>query len=363
MLAQLFYHTVRIYVRIVLKFFFRKWQTHGTENIPKNAAVIYVVNHQNAFLDAILIACATTHEPWFLTRAGVFSNRFVRALLKLFHMMPVYRFRDGWKSLRNNDTTIRQCVDLLNNRQSVLLFVEGDQGMQWKLRALQKGFARIAWIAQQENDWKLPLYILPVGIQYDHHYNFRSRVLLNYGKPFAIDNLYQPMAEREFLEALIEKAEASLKPLMLHIEDADYQAIENYLRLHRNKSDLREQLHHDQQVVAHWNTNPPPQNGKTPKHYFLLLLTLPLHIYCWVNNFIPWLLLRWIVKKYVTVEFKGSLKVALGMVIVPFFYLVQSMVIHTVFNDWRITLAYALTLPFVSVWSIDLFKWSTGSNQ
>lgn len=352
----LFYRPVRQYVRVVLHFLFKKFQVHGTENIPKDAAVIYVVNHQNAFLDAVLIACATNHEPWFLTRAGVFGNAIVKTFLRWCHMMPVYRFRDGWKSLRNNDVTIRQCVDLLSARKSILVFVEGDQSLKWQLRNLQKGFARIALAAQQENNWKLPLYLLPVGVQYDEYYSFRSRVLLKYGAPIPVDASYQALPEREFLDALIEKVKIHLKPLMLHIENDQYAEIEAYLKQHRDKNDLLEQLKTDQAIVANWKERPLQVTAKKSPNYFLLIAGLPLYVYTLFNNILPFSLTSWLLKKYVTPEFKGSLKLAFGMLIVPIFYLIQSVIVQLLFSEWRFTVGYALTLPFISIWSVDLFK-------
>jgi len=356
----LFYKIPRSYVKLSLWFFFRKWQVHGQNNIPKNAAIIFAVNHQNAFQDAILVACSTSDEPWFLTRAGVFKSKIARAIFRAFHMMPVYRFRDGVKGLRNNDATIRQCVELLKDRKSILIFGEGDQDMRYRLRSLQKGFARIAMAVQQESDWKTPLYIVPVGVQYDHYYNFRSRVLLNYGKAIPIDASYQSLPEREFYETLLDKTRKGLIPLMLHIEHEEYQAIETYLRQNRIKDDLVEQLLHDQKIIEEWNANPKRINIPKSKNYFLLAITFPFHLYVWINNILPYALIKWILKKYVTPEFQGSLKVGLGMVIVPLFYILQSSVINNIFSDWRITLTYLFTLPFLSIWSVDIFKTTTG---
>lgn len=358
--ADLFYRTVRFYVFVALRFFFRKWQISGAENIPKGAAVIYVVNHQNAFLDAILIACGESDEPWFLTRAGVFGNPLVKKILNGFHMMPVYRFRDGYKSLKNNDTTMRQCVDLLNKKKSILLFVEGDQGLQWKLRSLQKGFARIALMAQQENNWKLPLYILPVGVQYDHHYHFRSRVLINYGKAFSVDATYQNMPEREFLDTMVEKVRASLKPLMLHIDNVNYEQIEKFIRANKTHQDLVKQLEEDQKTADEWDVNPMQQPAPKGINYALLLSFLPVHLYCAVNNVLPYLTLKYILNKYVSIEFMGSLKLAFGMVIVPAFYLLQAVLLQIIFQNVYLTMAYLFTLPFISILSVDLFKRATG---
>ncbi len=358
--SALFYKIPRNYVKLSLWFFFRKWQVNGEKNIPANAAIIFVVNHQNAFQDAILVACSTYDEPWFLTRAGVFNSKITRAIFRAFHMMPVYRFRDGVKGLRNNDATIRQCVALLKDRKSILIFGEGDQSMRYKLRPLQKGFARIALTVQQENDWNLPLYIVPVGVQYDHYYNFRSRVLVNYGKAIPVDTSYKGLQEREFYDTLLDKTRKALIPLMLHIDIDGYESVENYLRGHRTKEDLVEQLQYDQKIVEEWKINPKTSGDTTSKNYLLLAVGFPLHLYVLINNFLPYSLVRWILKKYVTLEFQGSLKFGLGMVATPLFYLLQSVVVHNIFSDWRVTLAYLLTLPFLSIWSVDLFKSSVG---
>lgn len=351
---------MRLYTKTALWFFFRKWQVQHAARIPKHAALIFVANHQNAFQDAILIACSTGHGQWFLTRAGVFNNKLVRFILNEFHMMPVYRFRDGVKGLRNNDATIQQSVSLLKDLKSILVFGEGDQGMQYRLRSMQKGFARIALAAQIENDWKLPLYVVPVGVQYDHYYNFRSRVLISYGEAIPVDAAMKSLPEREFYEALLDKTRKGLLPQMVHIESKDYQEIETNLQANRTKQDLAEQLKYDQAVVRDWEESPKKIPIKNQNH-LLLALTLPLHIYVGVNNVAPYLLIKWLLNKYVTREFRGSLKVGFGMVVVPLFYLIQSVVIQAIFSDWRITLAYLLTLPFLSIWSVDLFKSARGT--
>jgi 1-acyl-sn-glycerol-3-phosphate acyltransferase len=68
-----FYFLLKQYCRLALYFFYRKWQVQGKENIPLGP-VIFVANHQNAFLDAVLVSCSTQRNPWFLTRASVFGK-------------------------------------------------------------------------------------------------------------------------------------------------------------------------------------------------------------------------------------------------------------------------------------------------
>lgn len=355
MRVSIFYRLLRAYVQLALKFFYRKWQISGKENIPKNAAIIFVANHQNAFQDALVVTCGIDEAPWFLTRANVFKSKLARFIFNQMHMMPVYRFRDGIKGLRNNEASMRLSIDILNKRWAILLFGEGDQNMQWTLRNLQKGFARIAWAVQQENNWKLPLYIVPVGLQYDHYYNFRSRMLVNYGKAIPIDSSYQNMEEREFLNIVLDQVRTALKPLMLNIPVEYYAAIEAVIKSDRSIPDLALQLAHDQRVVANWPSSR-LQPEKKPVKYGLLIAMLPLHLYAWLNNGLPWLLIRTFLNKKVTPEFRGSVKFGMGMVLVPVFYLIQSTIVQSVFHDWRITLAYFVTLPFLSIWSVDVWR-------
>ncbi|QLH32344.1 MAG: 1-acyl-sn-glycerol-3-phosphate acyltransferase [Cyclobacteriaceae bacterium] len=84
--------------------------------------VIFVANHQNAFLDAVLIICSSHRNPWALARANVFK-KWANTLLTLIQMMPVYRFRDGFDTLRKNEVIMDQCASLLK-KEMPFLFLE-----------------------------------------------------------------------------------------------------------------------------------------------------------------------------------------------------------------------------------------------
>ena len=198
-MEKIIYHSLKQYCKTALKFYFSKWQVQELVTIPKGP-VIFVSNHQNAFLDAVLISCSSSREPWFLTRANVFSSKLVKKILTVLQMSPVYRFRDGFSTLRKNDEVIDNCVELLSNQNSILIFGEGNHNGQWFLRPLQKGFARIAIAAEERNDWKLGLTIVPVGVQYESHTKFRSRVLVTFGNPISVRenfNSEQPTSKKE----------------------------------------------------------------------------------------------------------------------------------------------------------------------
>lgn len=344
-MEKIIYHSLKQYCKTALKFYFSKWQVQELVPIPKGP-VIFVSNHQNAFLDAVLISCSSSREPWFLTRANVFSSKLVKKILTVLQMSPVYRFRDGFSTLRKNDEVIDNCVELLSKQNSILIFGEGNHNGQWYLRPLQKGFARIAIAAEERNDWKLGVTIVPVGVQYESHTDFRSRVLVSFGKPISVkENVSSELSIQENIERLLDKTSEGIKPLILHIDPDHYESRLNFWLSHRQvKKDLVEQLKADQELVKGNSTVDFNQHKKETKKS--PAWWNPIRIYGSINHFPPRFILHWILtNKVKDPQFIGSLKYAIGMVLVPLFYFIQTGLCFAISQSWPITLAYFLSLP------------------
>jgi 1-acyl-sn-glycerol-3-phosphate acyltransferase len=345
MIQKIVYHSLKQYCKTALRFYFSHWQVHEITPIPKGP-VIFVSNHQNAFLDAVLISCSSTREPWFLTRANVFNNKLAKKFLTMLQMSPVYRFRDGFNTLRKNDEVIENCVKLLAQQNSILIFGEGNHNGQWFLRPLQKGFARIAIAAEERNDWKLGVQIVPVGVQYESHTDFRSRVLVTFGNPVSVkENYFNELSIQENMDLLIKKTSEEIKSLMLHIDPEHYENKLNFWRTNRQvKKDLVEQLRLDQQLVIEDPSAISVQN--TNKDQKLQPWWNPIRIYESINHFLPRFIIRWILKNKVKdPQFIGSLKYVLGMVLVPAFYFIQAGICFAISQSWPISVAYFFSLP------------------
>jgi 1-acyl-sn-glycerol-3-phosphate acyltransferase len=344
-MTGLLYLLLKNYCRIALWFYFRKWQVHRHEPTP-GGPVIFVANHQNAFLDAVLVGCSTSRHPWFLARANVFQKPWARVVLTWLKMRPVFRFRDGFSTLRKNDEMIEGCVDLLRQGESILIFAEGNHDHRWHLRPLQKGFARIAQAAVKKN---IAVKIVPVGLQYDSLSQAGSRVLVSFGKSISLtENPSSQKDEKEQIDLLLAQTSATLQSMMLHIEASHY-AHDAYLFLQNRKlkTDLVEQLHADQQLISTLTSANKTDNSTsiTSTHNNLRWLN-PIFLYYAVNHALPKSILQWILKNKVTDEqFIGSLKFAIGMLLVPLFYLLQTGVIYFLSHSPRIALAYLLSLP------------------
>ena len=177
---SLWYTLVRQYVSVGIRLYFKKIQVVGTEHIPMEGPIMFTVNHQNSFLDALLIATSNKRHTHFLARADVFKFRIVRWFFNSLNMMPIYRMRDGRGSLSNNQQIFGQCFKILGIDQALMLFPEANHHHKRLLLPLSKGFTRIALGADNT------IKIVPVGINYTHHRLFGGSVSIYYGKPFPL---------------------------------------------------------------------------------------------------------------------------------------------------------------------------------
>ncbi len=345
-MKEFIYHSLKVYCTIALRFYFKNWKVRSIVPVP-TGSVIFVVNHQNAFLDAVVLACSSHRTPWFLTRANVFQKPIVKKIFNALKMTPVYRFRDGFSTLRKNDEVIDNCVQLLGRGESIAIFGEGNHDEHWRLRALQKGFARIAITAEEKNNWTLGVKIIPVGIQYDSHSKFRSRVLVSYGEAICAKDIVQPGNLQEQLELLMNKTSEALKLLMLHIEQPNYEKkVDYFLEKRIIKADLTEQLRSDQQIIL--NTPPFIESEPVIKKEVSEIIPWwnPIFLYGFINHLLPWAIIYWVIKtKVKDPQFIGSLKFALGIILVPIFYLLQTSLCYVISDSLLISSIYFLSLP------------------
>ena len=63
------YKLIQYILRLYLPVFFKRLEFRGLDNIPKDKPVIFAVNHQNAFLDGILVALKQRRPIFFFLSA------------------------------------------------------------------------------------------------------------------------------------------------------------------------------------------------------------------------------------------------------------------------------------------------------
>ncbi len=173
------YYTLRPYVTFLLKFFIKRINISGLENIPKSGAVILASTHANSFFDAVILCCTIDRRIWSLARGDVFKKNLAKKALSSLFMLPVHRLSEGKEHLSGNDETFDKCIDLFKQGEVVLIFSEGICTHQTKLLPLKKGTSRLAQRAWTDG---IELTVVPIGITYDTFFSFGKKINLNIGK-------------------------------------------------------------------------------------------------------------------------------------------------------------------------------------
>ncbi|HBZ37970.1 MAG TPA: acyl-phosphate glycerol 3-phosphate acyltransferase, partial [Balneola sp.] len=185
----LWYNFIRLgVVRTGLKFFYKRIRIIDKHKIPKGKPILLVPNHQNSFMDALLVTTHFYKTTSFLTRAQAFESKFMDWFLRSLNLLPVYRVRDGMSNIQKNNEIFETCINYLSNNEAVLVFAEANHDLKRRLRPFSKGFTRIAFDAEIKNNWNLDLYVQPVGVNYSDHQNSRNEVRVVFGDPIKVSD-------------------------------------------------------------------------------------------------------------------------------------------------------------------------------
>tara|TARA_B100000401_G_scaffold294700_1_gene201985 strand:+ start:168 stop:1277 length:1110 start_codon:yes stop_codon:yes gene_type:complete len=218
------YKLIQFILRIYLPILFKRLDFRGLDNVPQDKPVIFAVNHQNAFLDGILVALKLRRPVFFLTRSDVFKGRWIVKLFKLLNLVPIFRRQDGTGDITiKNRETFKYCIQELEKRKPVLIFPEGESEPVHHLFDLKKGVARLAFDAEEKNDFKLGLHVVPVVINYENHFIAGKKVFVNYLKPILISEYKNLYYENQFrsMSLFLKKLQHEMRENMIHIS-GDY---------------------------------------------------------------------------------------------------------------------------------------------
>ena len=322
MIQRIWYYTLRVYVWLGLHFYFRKIIIHGRENIPTGHPILFTPNHQNAFMDALLVVTSNGSFTHFLTRADIFKKGFVHWLLSTINLVPIYRIRDGWNALDRNQETFNQCTELFEKGESILIFPEGNHGKYRRLRPLSKGFTRVVFEALQK-DPSLQLYIVPVGLNYTAHRSFFSSVSVYYGKPL-LTNSYFDQPQPNGANQLRQDLAQSMQNLITHVDDEEnYDSI--MARLEQTHPDYLDPF----AVNAQLKALPALRTSVTQAtaDAKLRFLFLPLYYALLLINLIPLALWTRFERGIKDPVFVASLKFGFGIVAFPLTYLIEVLLV------------------------------------
>jgi 1-acyl-sn-glycerol-3-phosphate acyltransferase len=209
--------------------YYRKVIVLGRNNVNPDDHIIFAPNHQNALMDALAVLFTNDGHNVFLGRADIFKNKTIASILYFLKILPVYRIRDGFSALRGNDEIFDKTIDVLKNKNGLVILPEGDHAGFRRLRQLKKGICRVAFQADEASGFNLKIKIIPVGIEFSNYNRVRQVLTVVYGKPIEVSEfheLYRKSPEIA-LNELRSKLSDEIKKLIVHIEsEEEYEAID-----------------------------------------------------------------------------------------------------------------------------------------
>jgi 1-acyl-sn-glycerol-3-phosphate acyltransferase len=222
------YSFLKIFIGTARHIFCRKVFINRPEMLREKGPLLLACNHPNSFLDAVILDLLFKQPIWSLARGDAFINKFVGKIMWSLKMLPVYRPSEGVENLSENYKTFDACIELFKRNGVVLIFSEGLCVNEWHLRSLKKGTARLAGKCLDE---KIPLRVLPVGINYSSYRRFGKNVFINFGNIITVNemdaNASEGVRNQDFNSRLFKE----LQPLVFEIDKNDKQKQKNLLEI------------------------------------------------------------------------------------------------------------------------------------
>ena len=381
------YFLLKSYVDFLLKLAYRRVEYCGYEKIPRDGAVIYTPNHSNTLMDALVMLAIDKEAKVFVARADIFKNPVILKILTFLKMLPINRARDGRSSLAQNEEINRIVVEVLRDKVPFCILPEGTHRPKHSLMPLQKGLFRIALQANEAFGSKMPVYIVPEGIEFGHFFRYRSSLLVQIGEPINVTQFVREHPEltvNQQINALRDELTDRIKQVMLQIpDDENYDATLELVRLFSKEQSRRMNLKEDtlinrftagKEIIRKVETSLEFDSPRTRKllemagdfarkrrslgigmasilqshirwamagKIILILLGLPYFIFSAVATSPITLLSVWLCSKFKDNAFHNSVRFLIMMVLYPILLLLLGITVAVVFS-WLWGLVFSL---------------------
>lgn len=388
---NLFYTFLRCcLVNPVINMSLRRLAVKGKENIPKDGAVIIGCNHTCALLDALVILRAMNRATVFMTRADIFRRPLLQKTFTFLKMLPIFRIRDGFASVKQNEEIIRKCVKVLNHHYPLALFPEAKHRPKHSLLPLSKGIFHIAFEANKKFGHKRPVYIVPMGLEYSHYFRYRPTAVATFGRPINVTEFvrqHEGEATPVQIQSMLrEELAMRMSELITYVPDTEnYEAQWELAKLTAAQSyslNPAKQLMHNRAAIENvleMKANTPEEDTATlyanasafkkkrlkhnirsssTKHKrplaaavagsLALLCLLPYYLFCAITTLPSWLLSLLIVSKVKDKAFYNTARFGVNLILWPLLVLMWIIVATNTLPLVAAIMAILLILPGVA---------------
>lgn len=387
--------------------YYRHFYILNKENIPKKGEpTIVIANHQNGLMDALAILHTMfldRRQPVFIARGDLFKKDKVAKILRFLKIMPSFRTRDAKnrEDILENLSVYNKAARILKAGGTIVIFPEATHQHGHYMNTFKKGFCRIAFSAEEENEYEINVKVLPLNIHYSNYFNFRSDLMVTVGEPFTYEELYDTYKRNpnEAYLALNEKARARVKaitpdidipeylneiedltqmmsrPLLRHEgknanyfpnqKDAGMEIIEKIRQYKENEPDnftnLMEKMRQYKKLLSE-NGLPHWVFGRKTNIFHLvcrmvgMLILLPFFIFGAVNNLVPRLLTKMFADKAKDPMFHSSFQYVVGtFAVFPLCYILLFALVWILSKSVLFALGYLL-LTFFTAFLVHKYR-------
>ncbi|RMF07967.1 MAG: hypothetical protein D6762_06580, partial [Candidatus Neomarinimicrobiota bacterium] len=271
---------------------------------------------------------------------------------------------------------------------------------------IKTGAARIAFGAEERNDFTLGVQIIPVGISYSDITKFHSNVTIRFGRPIAIADFIaeyrrDPVSAVQSVTGLIDTALHKLTLAREHLEIesvveslnrvykqelqvelakrsgqhfSDFSVTKGLITavewFYQNEPDTVRQF---QEKLTHYLRNLErlhvkdeflqPHSNLTPLAHRLRMMTVlalgfPFYVIGLINNYVPYMIPRWYTRsRGVEKSMYATTKLVVGIASFLLYYAVILSLIQLMFHSWFLTTMYAVMMPVSGFFVLHYHDW------
>ena len=385
------YTLLRVFwVNPIVKLSVRRLAIRGKENLPKDGTIIIGCNHTSALLDALVILRAMNRATVFMSRADIFRKPLLQKAFTYCKMLPIFRIRDGYAAVKQNEEVIAKCADVLEHGYPLALFPEATHRPKHSLLPLSKGIFHIAFEANKRFGNERPVYIVPMGLEYGRFFSYRSTVVATYGEPINVTEFVRQhegkVTPARLLAMLREELANRMSKLIAYVPDTeDYDAQWELTKLctaQKNSFSPTERLINNQGIIKHLVEKKEQENPEetaalyadaiafkkerrlrgihpsstSHKHPLIasigntiaLLCALPYYLFCAITMLPSWLTSHIIVNKLKDKAFNNTARLGVNLVLRPLLLIIWGIVAYCMLSPIPATLAVLMLFPAVA---------------
>jgi 1-acyl-sn-glycerol-3-phosphate acyltransferase len=378
------------------------------ENIPKEAPLMVVSDHQNSLYDALALVLAINmrgrRKLRAIARADAFEFPVFGTIFRGIGIMPAFRLMyQGIGSLANNgDTFLKTYYELLNNGVVIIYPEAGHQDKRW-LGKFSYGYLRLAFEAAEKSNFEKEVFVMPSCNHYSDYMNIREDILIKFGKPVSLKPYYEAYKEqrRTTQRAVNEIIRSRVAELMLNITDLDnYDAIDFLRNTYGvkyakdngfNPRKLPEKLLSDKQFVesldrlktsgeetavqqvyddAAFLYSQIRELGVSDKSFerkptfirlagaaTLFVALFPLYLFAFISTLLVTYPPKLINRRIKDAMLHGTISLILSVIVlIPLLNIILFFAVMAITDSILITLAYLVSLPFLFIFVVNYEK-------